>query len=334
MDSPALAQPFSPIQRVRLPRYQRVAGYPEIWIGRPKQLILEALGRFHYLTAPQIARLAFSPTSLSYVRQHLSELYQAGYVNRLYLPVTRPCGSPLAVYCLDRKGLAYLRRSGEVPDGRFRPGEEGERSGTGLRHTLEANDFLILAHRLARERGDVSVAQMRTERELRRTPMRIGEGRRRISLIPDGWVDLHLNGSDRMSLALELDRGTHERKSFQAKVRAYCEASAGEYQKVFASASLSVLFVVTVGQGRLSQLLDWTKAALRQDHGESYTDLFRFATIDPTVADPGEVFFKPCWLRPFDEAPLPLMQSSPMVPEYETLSWPEVNHGILFTTPT
>src|SRR4051812_4663718 len=111
----------------RLPRFHRVASFPDVTIGRPKHLILEAVGTYHYLTADQLARLLFSPGSLTYVRDHLKELFHAGYLSRLFPPTLAPRGAHKAVYALDRRGYLYLKAQGLEPAGRFRPSENAER---------------------------------------------------------------------------------------------------------------------------------------------------------------------------------------------------------------
>ena len=67
----------TPPSRARLPRYRRVDGFPSITIGLPRQRILSALLRFHYLTAPQLARYGFSQGSITYVRSQLQGLPEA-----------------------------------------------------------------------------------------------------------------------------------------------------------------------------------------------------------------------------------------------------------------
>src|SRR4051812_41042701 len=118
----------------RLPRYRRADRYPRIAIGRAKHILLEDLAVLRYLAARQF-HLHFSPGSLTYVQDHLKQLYHAGYVRRLFLWPRIPPGSPLAVYTLDTHGYRYLKRLGRAPRGRFRAGEQGEREQAFLRHT-------------------------------------------------------------------------------------------------------------------------------------------------------------------------------------------------------
>src|SRR4051812_23982633 len=43
-------------------------------IGKPRRAILKALSAYYYLTAEQLTRLLFSPTSYTYVNKHLQFL--------------------------------------------------------------------------------------------------------------------------------------------------------------------------------------------------------------------------------------------------------------------
>src|SRR4051812_49148586 len=110
-DSPESMFANRRVGRIRLPRFERVARFRPVTIGRPKHLILAAIGRYHYLSAPQLTRLLYADGSLTFVRHHLMELFHARFLQRLYLRTSTPHGSPLAIYALDRRGYAYLKRA-------------------------------------------------------------------------------------------------------------------------------------------------------------------------------------------------------------------------------
>ncbi|TAK30920.1 MAG: hypothetical protein EPO21_18440 [Chloroflexota bacterium] len=291
----------------RLPRFRRAEGYPQIRIGRPEQLILCALGRFHFLSAPQLTRLLFSQGSLTYTREHLKRLFHAGYVQRLFLPTPTPSGSSPAIYALDKKGFGYLKALSAAPKGRFRASEQGQREWLFLEHTLAVNDLLILAERLARQDSSIKLANMIHERQLKRTPIYVEDGEDRIGVVPDGWLDIR-QGDLQSCLAIELDRSGHvERKPFQRKVRGFCRYAQGPYQKAFGSQSLTVVIVATSGTRRLSELIRWTETELASTGAQDQADLFRLSAFDPATADPNDAFFATIWRRPFDPNPLPLL---------------------------
>lgn len=290
-----------------LPRYRRAEGYPEIRIGRPEHLILDALARYHYLTAPQLTRLLFSPTSLTYTQEHLKGLFHAGYTQRLYLPTPTPCGSSLAIYALDKKGFAYLKAKDAAPGGRFRTSEQQNREALFLKHTLSVNDLLILAALLAKQHKDITIARMLHERELKRSPIYVPVGKERIGVVPDCWLDLR-QGRAQSCLAVELDRsGGVERESWQRKIRGFCHWAQGPYQHFFGTDSLTVCVVVMGGRRRLKEVLGWTESELARLGVKHQADTFRFAGFDPAMADPAQVFFSSIWLRPFDPSPVPLL---------------------------
>lgn len=294
-------------QTPRLPRYHRALSYPPVTIGRPKKLILEAIGHFHYLTAPQLTALLFHPGSLTYVQRHCKELFHAGYLRRVYLPKITPLGSSKAIYALDNPGYRYLRSLGLAPEGRFRPSEQARREYLYLEHTLCANDFLILAHRLARESAGIVISDMKTERELKRRASWVQDGKERLYVVPDGWLDLHVSGSHRACFALELDRGSVAREAFQKKIRGLIRYAGGPYQEAFGTESLTVLFVTTAGQERLGEMLRWTGETITATNAEDQADLLRFAAFRPDQIEPAQAFLAPIWSRPFGSGGLALI---------------------------
>ncbi|MCL5959437.1 MAG: replication-relaxation family protein [Chloroflexi bacterium] len=293
----------------RLPRYRRAAGFADIRIGRPERLILEALGRFHYLSAPQLTRLLFSPSSLSYTQEHLKRLFHASYLQRLFLPTPTPFGSSPAIYTLDKKGFAYLKAGDVAPIGRFRSTEQAKREWLFLEHTLAINDFLILAERLVKATSSIGIAEMLHERTLKRNPVYVLDGKERIGIVPDCYLDLRKEKAQ-TCLAIEIDRsGGVERKPFQRKVRGFVEFVKGEYQQTFGTQSLTVVFVIMSGERRLREVLAWTEKELEAINEKDQADLFRFAMLDPAAADPHQVFCAPIWQRPFDSTPLALLET-------------------------
>jgi hypothetical protein len=171
----------------RLPRYSRTPTPLKILIGRPEHLFMQALGRFRYLTAEQFTRLLYGTNVLPYVRKHLTELYHARYIERVFPPIEPGQGSSKAVYCLDQKGYDYLKERGLAPEGRFRASEEKKRALPFQQHTEKANDLMITAHLLPKSDARVRITRWKSERELKLTPIRIPLADQTIGLVPDGW---------------------------------------------------------------------------------------------------------------------------------------------------
>ena len=276
----------------RLPRYRRVENYPKVVIGRPKHNLLMAIARFDYLTAEQLTRLVFGTQVLRYVREHLKELYQSGYVERLYLHPHLPYGSSLAVYCLAKNGQAYVRKQGnaanriEAPEPYF------------LRHTIEANDLLIQCHLLERQDSRTQLVNFATERELKRSPGYTRINGKRVSVIPDGWVHLRRawrgeGEPNNHYICWELDRGTVEQRSFRRKIKHLISWIDSGYTERFGVEGINLAFVTTVSQNRVTEMITWTEQELGDS---SYGEFFLFSYYQPE-----RLFFDSIWQQPFSD---------------------------------
>ena len=306
-----MSQPPLTPSKPRLPRFHRAEDYPVIRIGRPEHRLLLGIARYQFLTSAQLTRLLYSPSSLSFVREHLKRLYHAGYVNRVFVPAVTPGGSPLPVYCLDRQGYAYAAAHDAAPEGRFRSAEQAQREWFFLRHTVSVNHFLISAEKITEEIESLRLAAMRHERELKRTPLWVSVDGTRIGLIPDAWLDLRQRQGDgelQASFCLETDySGRVNRHKWQTRISAYLAAAGTVYPQTFGTTSLTVCVVALAGERRLAQLLSWTETVLTAGNAQSHADLFRFIAVDPATAAPKALFIEPAWQRPFERRPLRLL---------------------------
>jgi hypothetical protein len=271
------------------------------------------VGQFSYLSSFQITRLLYSQNSLKFVQHHLKELYQAGYLNRLFLPTITARGSALAVYTLDQKDYAYLKAVGQEPAGRFRASEQSEREWLFLKHTLAANDLLVLSHQLARQDQSVQLARFYTEHQLKQSPASVQMGKERVRVVLDGWVDLrkYWPGQTRQAqhcLAFELDRATTGFKSFSTKIRTRVAYLNGPYQRQFGTQSSTITFVTLGGERRLSELLAWTQDTLAAINAQQSGFYFLFAAFDPAVINAQEAFYSPIFRQPFSTAAVPLLE--------------------------
>jgi len=298
--------------KARLPRYHRAADYPALRLGRPEHRLLLALARYHYLTAAQCTRLLYQPSSLSFTREHLKRLYHGGFVDRVFVPALTPAGSPLPVYCLDRLGFAYVAAQDAAPEGRFRSAEQAQREWYFMRHFLASNDFLIAAERLTEQVDGLRLAEMRHERELKRTPLVVSVDGDRVGLVPDAWLDLRRRqeeGELQACFALELDySGGVNRTKWQRRIAAYLVAAGTVYPQAFGTPSLTVCVLVRASERRLAQLLTWTETVLTARQAQAQADLFRFAYADPATLAPAALFGQPGWQRPFERQPVRLLR--------------------------
>src|SRR4051794_15193287 len=105
---------------------------PRVQLLTPATLpILDAFGRYYYLTATQVTRLRYAPASHTYSQARLKQLADAGYLQRLFLPRPSRTGSAPLVYTLARAGMNALRAVGQPIERRYRPAEARE---TGYLH--------------------------------------------------------------------------------------------------------------------------------------------------------------------------------------------------------
>lgn len=282
--------------RRRLPRYRRTETVPAITIGRPKHQLMTLLGRFGYLSADQLAALAYRPTVITFVRDHLKELFHARYVRRTQLLSERPYGSPRTIHLLDTPGGRYTgTRPPDPVVGRFF-----------LEHTLAAAQLIVLARLLAFHDPTCELVEYRTERELK--PIQ------RSGAIPDGWIHLrrHWPGRDHPNqhyIAWELDRGTVQQRDFRKKLRALVAWIEHHYADEFGVTGLTVAFVMAAGPARrLGQMVRWAEEELGRPSFDQYAQLFLFAAFDPFEADPERAFLEPIWRVPFSDGLHPLLE--------------------------
>lgn len=280
-------------------------------LGRKEQVslspqdvrILQALSRYHILSAEQVCRLFYRAGSKTYVQTKLKHFTDMGLCQRLFLPRMARSGSSPFCYTLGRQGLNYLRSEGIEVDHRYRPCEKRENGFLFLSHTLAINDVLISAELLERRVDGIRVETMLHERVLKREPTCVQDGDGKTVVIPDGWVDLRIAGVQQICLALEVDMGSEEQKKFRRKVRALVAWANGPYEERFGTTSLTITVVAKPGVKRQLELLRWTETELVAQGQECYADMFRFIDGSAESVEPEEFFLSPCWLRPFDGQP-------------------------------
>lgn len=279
-------------------------------LDRRDEEVLRHLHRYHYLLSRQVCRLLYSSGSLTYVQGKLKRLTDGGYCQRIWLPKRGQYGSAPAVYTLARRGINHLRAAGFEVNRRYHPSEQEARSYLFLTHTLELNDFLISAELLGRWSPEFHLAAVLHERELRRHPVYVKDDQgRKSAVIPDAWLDLRIQGSFQVCLAVELDRGTEEQRRWRQKVANLLAYANGPYQETFETRSLTIAVLTTAGDRRLLELLRWTKAELEARKEETRGDLFLFASIPAAAMDAERVFLTSCWYQAFKHDPVALLET-------------------------
>jgi len=282
----------------------------EVRISAGDDTLLRAVYGYHFLTVEQATRLLYSRGSLVYVRSKLRALATDGYLQWLRLPTSGQGNTP-HIYTLARKGIRYLEGAGFSDFARFRPSEQQEHSYFFLKHTLRVNDVLIAGALLGELVPGITLAEMRHERLLRRTPVYVevmhGQKKERIGVVPDGWMDFHLHGADRMSIVLELDRGTVEERAFKHKLRGLLAYANGPYQEFFASESITIAFATTAGELRLRRMRVWCEQTLEEMGQKQQAELLLLTSLPEGELDPRRLFLSPVWEEPFGTTPVALL---------------------------
>lgn len=237
--------------------------------------MLKILRCYYYLTSAQITRVHYAEKSLSHVQEIVKRLYEERYLERAALPVFGK-GTGAFVYSLNEPGIKRLRELGYEVPGRF--AAQGD-----LRHTVAVNDFLIGLELGARQYR-YEITEMIHERDFKRDHDWV-ENRRgeKLSIIPDGWVDLRNRNGLRECLAIEVDRGTERKPQWREKVEAYLAWERKGYQKRFGTDRLTVV-TVTVEQGedkgaRARQVLSYIEDALMSFGAQERRGMFLVAPL-------------------------------------------------------
>ncbi len=262
--------------------------------------LLTALNTYYCLTIRQFVRLLHKETIPNYLREKLTRLVLGGYVDYQFMPRVTKAGSSPLVYFLTDKGIRFLHEEEEKTPGDAKP--RGY-----LNHTAIVNDIAIAASQLSEHEPSIRLFEMRHERQFKIHPIRLQKN----LLIPDLWLHFKLNppfGSRTnipMGIMIELDNSASEDSYIiREKARRYIELSHGIYQKEFGIPSLTICFITTVNQNRLTQLRTYVRQELKENKDNA--DDFLFAMLSPSLFDksgaiiPRALFCDPIWYSPVD----------------------------------
>lgn len=225
---------------------------------------------------------------MTLVQERLKKLVEEGYLlcHQPMQPVRQ--GRFPYVYFLDKKGISYLRRLGLEVKRRY----QQEASRSSLEHTLVLNDVLIDLELYCRRAG-WEVDQLIHERQLLREPIKVNG----YKLSPDAWVSLRTLEEKPMPLLFELDQGTQDQGVWRRKVELLLESlpKGGAYEKRFGVFAVTIAVVVTAGQRRMEQLIEWTGKELVHLGQSNKAWLFYFTTYPRS-----DLWDGACWQSPFE----------------------------------
>lgn len=275
--------------------------------------VVDALDRYRALTAAQIAALFFGRKETaqggsvsSRCQYRLKLLFQHGYVWRDAPPAKPSEGRRPLVYCLDRRGVAWLTQTNpeRVQKTRWR-GRHNLVSWPFLAHLLATNEVRVAVELAARQQG-IGLDAWQDERRLRSTLVGQPGFAPKAALIPDGYFRLVDRGF-RYHQFLEVDRATEtvgyaedrsRHKTFARKIQAYLAYyGSGQYAKHYGTRALRVL-TVTTSPTRLRHL----KAVTARVGGGSQ---FWFATLQQISQ--ASVLTQPIWEVAGTEGRYPLL---------------------------
>jgi hypothetical protein len=275
--------------------------------------ILCALGEFGYLTAEQVTRVCYAPSSISFVRKKLNALIASGFV----LSLSRQVVTMPRIYTLTGTGYTFAEALGAPQARRVRPREEGGKAGNlfFIQHTIAVTDVLIGAKLLSRMNHNITLNRLYLERELKRkiyvdVVSPIGDSkiqRRTICLEPDAAVDFTIHGKWQDFFHIEVYR-THLREyRFKQKIAGYAAyAASSVHQEIFDTTSLNIAVFCSSSQ-LAATLKRWTEEVLEELQLPELGERFFFRSIDTATASPEEMYLAPVWEQAFSTTKTPLL---------------------------
>jgi hypothetical protein len=273
--------------------------------------ILAALAEFDYLTAEQITRLLYAPSSLSHVRKQLRVLVGGGFV----CPLGGKAVHLHALYTLSGVGRTYALALGASPRKRFRKGEEQQKGHNPyfLKHTIAVTDVLISARLLSQAHAAITLSRMITERELKRKIY--VEVPEKVCIEPDAsceflltetWHEKPQTWKDFCHIEVYRTLPPAEWR-FKQKIQGYVAyAASGQHEALFNTAALSIA-VIAASDTQAATLKRWTEETLHQMERPIDGDWFFFCSLNPATASPEELFLSPVWKQPFSDTKTPLL---------------------------
>src|SRR6266571_6948093 len=169
MQSSALLLPQQPLQKNNGSVLRLTKRYEEM---------LEAIHQMRYVTAWDMTRLFYTPTSINHVREILSLLSgkkdyaERTYLYRFPLPTTR-IGNSEKIYPLGSRGRAYLQSCGMDIDWYFRPykyqfTDDVMTYYQPCLHALTLTRFLVASQVFGKKHPEWELPTLRTEYELKK----------------------------------------------------------------------------------------------------------------------------------------------------------------------
>jgi hypothetical protein len=273
--------------------------------------ILLSLAEFDYLTAEQITRLRYAPSSITFVRKKLQVLMASGFV----LALRRHVVTLPRVYTLTGAGYAFAEALGMPRRRRVRPTEEGEKAANFyfLQHTIAVTDVLIAARLLSRTVPGIRLHRLYLERELKRK-IYVTLAEKTCCLEPDAGLLFRMTETWHNPPAtwedffhIEVYRTHLREERFKHKIHTYLAyAASPRHSALFHTPALAIaIFCAT--DHLAATLKHWTEEVLQEVQQMELSERFFFASLDPATTSPEELFLSPVWEQAFSTAKTPLL---------------------------
>jgi len=304
----------------------------EIVVSKRHEEMLQAIHQMRYVTAWDMTRLFYTPTSHNHVREILGLLSgkkdyeERHYLYRFPLPNTR-IGNTEKIYTLGSRGRSYLLSQGMSVDWYFRPYKVAGMTYQNCLHALTLTRFLVAAQVFCKKSKEWELTNLRTEYELKKEiaeehakqqavtiavkPDK-GTGEEDVTVIPDAWLQFHNLKGKKGSwhpVMLEIDRGTEQQKFFKRQVRARALfLVCGGYKKLFGTNKGVIAYATTGNQTRVQTMRKWTKEVLAELNLKKLSSRFLFCSLTLSwEQDEASLFLAPLWSRAVDKHSVPLL---------------------------
>ena len=275
--------------------------------------ILKAIHFYRFMTAQDVTRLFYSPSSLRHVREILAPLAGGAdfkpnqYLYRFQLPHITT-GNRERIYTLGHRGREFLVQDvGLTVDWWFRPFKIKHLTYGQIIHDLVLTRFCVAAAAWAAKQPAFKLVQTRTCYEL----AKMGK------VVPDAWLLFErLKGSVHETyfpVLLEIDRGMEHQNKFKQHLRSRLEfvKKGGAYSKMFGQEAVMIAYVTTsetarYRETRVRAMCTWASEVLKELGKTNWSPIFRFASVvfDDLYSSP--IFDEPVWFRSDSSSPVTL----------------------------
>jgi Replication-relaxation len=286
--------------------------------------VLKAVHFYRYMTASDITNLFYSPRSITYVRELLSDMCgMSDFVThqllfRFRLP---SIGNSERVYTLGSRGRDYVAQELGLPvSWYFRPHKMANVGYSHIVHHALLTRVLVAAESWSTRPSAFKLSNVRICYELGERPATVTitqEGRpRALKVIPDAWLLFRrVSDGKRFPILLELDRGTQFQNKFKEHVRSRIEyIRSGAYEKTFGTNAVLIAYATTgatpaIAESRRSTISAWSNEVLGDLGIKNWASIFRFHALPTHDIYNGAFFEEKVWYRADRPAPTVLFGS-------------------------